>query len=182
MAAREIIRRHDSEYISSVLKKDRRGIKEEEKKKNSRRLGSTAKTESFLPSPNSPSSLLFDLTFLLPDEGMFPYGGWRDLEPRRISQERKPGGRIDNRGTGTRSFIIGHEWKKKRKSTTTTLYARRHWTSATAAAPLFSIQPPSLDSNTISPLSASKNPLCSNIREQLLFWCHLDVHIYPSYI
>jgi hypothetical protein len=24
--------------------------------------------------------------------------------------------------------------------------------------------------------------LCSNIREQLLFWCHLDVHIYPSYI
>jgi hypothetical protein len=23
--------------------------------------------------------------------------------------------------------------------------------------------------------------LCSNIREQLLFWCHLDVHIYPSY-
>lgn len=68
------------------------------------------------------------------DKGIFSYGGWRGLQPRRISREKGNWGRrIDNRGTGIRSFIIGHEWKQERKSTTTELYTRRHWTSATAA-------------------------------------------------
>ena len=158
MVTREIIQRDVTQNtLSFVLDKDIKEIKGKRKKKT---VDDRLHCKDGIFSSVSKFTLvaLIRSHISLPDKGMFPYGGWRDLKPRRISQERD-GGRINNRGTGTRSFIIGHEWKKERKSTTTTLYARRHWTSATAGS-LVNLTPLPLDSNTISPLTQQAKPPC----------------------